>query len=147
MGGSIWGNCQGNKNFTTSVGCCLQQFNSMASFVSSWCTNKSWSYTSLFKCTVLSALKFGIRTVPQLCSGSITLTCRRTPHRFLLTANEPPVKEFCTIAHELWIAAEEEKTILPCFRVLGNTFEIITLNTLRFVLPTSQCLLENSTLL
>jgi len=44
--------------------------------------------------------------------------------------NEHPVQEFCTLAHEMWIAAEEVKMCLPRFRLLGNTFGIISENIL-----------------
>jgi hypothetical protein len=143
LGGSILGNCQGNKNFTSSVGCCLQQSNNIATFVSSWRTKK---IEVMLHCSNM-LFYMPSRLESSLCNnfavGPITLTCRRTPHRFLLTANEPPVQEFCTIAQGMWIAAEEVKTSLPCFGLLGK----ISVNILLLILPASQCLLEKSTFL
>jgi hypothetical protein len=147
MGGSILGNCQGNKNFTSSVGCCLQQLNSMASFVSSCCTNKSWSYASLFKCTVLNALTFGLQTVQQLCSGphhcnlqthatSISTNCKWTSCSRILHYSSRNVDRSRR--------RENDSTMFPGIR--QHTWN----NYIRYpslVLPSSQCLLENSTLL
>jgi len=47
----------------------------------------------------------------------------------------------------MWIAPEEVKMCLPRFRLLGNTFEIISENILQMILPTSQQRMDKSTFL